>query len=200
MDDLDAERDAFAGQLFSTVLGFFGVLAINLGFRLGLYRALADGAPVTPDGLAERAGIAARFAREWLEQQATAGILRADVGEGPARFSLPAAHAEVLLDDDSLSFMGASVHQLMSLPGVFDAVAEAFRSGGGVPYEAYGAINVDGQGGANRPVLRSTLPNEWLPAIPPFTNVCRPPPAPGCSTSGAVSVGRRSRSPPRIHR
>ena len=166
IDDAAAERDAFAAQLFSTVLGFFGVLAINLGFRLGLYRALSDGAPVTAGELAERAGIAERYAREWLEQQATAGILRADVGEGPTRFSLPAPHAEVLLDQDSLSFMGASVHQLMSLPGAFDNVAEAFRTGGGVPYEVYGAINVDGQGGANRPALLSTLPNEWLPAIP----------------------------------
>jgi 2-polyprenyl-3-methyl-5-hydroxy-6-metoxy-1,4-benzoquinol methylase len=159
-------RDAFAEQLFSAVLGFFGVLAINLGFRLGLYRVLSDGAPVTAGELAARAGIAERYAREWLEQQATTGILRVDLGEDPPRFSLPAPHAEVLLDQDSLSFMGASVQQVMSLPEAFDHVAEAFRTGGGVPYEIYGAINVDGQGGANRPVLLSTLPNEWLPEIP----------------------------------
>jgi SAM-dependent methyltransferase len=37
-----------------------------------------------------------------------------------------------------------------------------------VPYEAYGAESVDGQGGANRPVFLTTLPNDWLPAIAPF--------------------------------
>ena len=164
--DPSADRAAFAERQFSAELGFFSVLATNLGFRLGLYDVLADGETVTAAELASRAGIAERYAREWLEQQATAGILRADVGATPARFSLPAAHAEVLLDHDSLSYMGASIQQLLSLPGAFDLVADAFRTGGGVPYEVYGAVNVDGQGGANRPVLTSTLPNEWLPAIP----------------------------------
>jgi SAM-dependent methyltransferase len=160
------ERDAFAEHVFSSVLGYFGVLSVNLGFRLGLYEAMADGERVTSVQLAERAGIAERYAREWLEQQATAGFLRADAGGDTARFSMSAAHAEVLLDRDSLMYMGASLFQVMSLPGAFDHVAEAFRTGGGVPYEVYGATGVDGQGGANRPTLMTTLPNEWLPAMP----------------------------------
>ena len=56
--------------------------------------------------------------------------------------------------------------QLMSLRGIFDRVVEAFRTGRGIPYDAYGADGVEGQGGANRPVYLSTLPTEWLPAIP----------------------------------
>ncbi len=35
-----------------------------------------------------------------------------------------------------------------------------------MPYEAYGVDGVEGQGGSNRPTLLTTLPNEWLPAIP----------------------------------
>jgi 2-polyprenyl-3-methyl-5-hydroxy-6-metoxy-1,4-benzoquinol methylase len=161
------ERDAFSEKLFRSALGYFDILSIHLGERLGLYRALAEIGPATSTDLAERAGIAERYAREWLEQQATAGILRADVAaDGPARFELPAGHAEVLLDGDSLSFMGASVTQLMGLRGVFDQVMEAFRNGGGVPYEAYGIDGVEGQGASNRPVYLRTLPYEWLPAIP----------------------------------
>jgi 2-polyprenyl-3-methyl-5-hydroxy-6-metoxy-1,4-benzoquinol methylase len=163
----EAERDAFAEKLFRSVLGYFDIFSIHLGSRLGLYRALAEAGPMTSTELGERADIAERYAREWLEQQATAGILTAEVREGAAtRFQLPAGHAEVLLDGDSLSFMGASVTQLMSLRGAFDQVVEAFRTGGGVPYDAYGVDGVEGQGGANRPTLLTTLPNEWLPAIP----------------------------------
>jgi 2-polyprenyl-3-methyl-5-hydroxy-6-metoxy-1,4-benzoquinol methylase len=163
----DAERDAFANRLFRSALGYFDILSIHLGGRLGLYRTLAEAGPTTSAELAERAGIAERYAREWLEQQATAGILRAEVpAEGPARFDLPAGHAEVLLDGDSLSFMGGSVVQLMALRGAFDQVVKAFRSGGGVSKEAYGVDGVEGQGGANRPVFLKTLPNEWLPSIP----------------------------------
>lgn len=163
----EEERDAFADRLFRSALGYFDILSIHLGQRLGLYPALAAAGPTTSGELAERAGVAERYAREWLEQQVTAGILRADVpADGPPRFELPAGHAEVLMDGDSLSFMGASVTQLMSLRGVLGQVEEAFRTGGGVPYEAYGVDGVEGQGASNRPIFLTTLPNEWLPAIP----------------------------------
>jgi 2-polyprenyl-3-methyl-5-hydroxy-6-metoxy-1,4-benzoquinol methylase len=163
----DAERDAFADTLFRSALGYFAILSIHLGDRLGLYRALAEAGPMTAEDIANLAHIDERYAREWLEQQATAGILTAEVRESEANvFRLPAGHAEVLLDGDSLSFMGASVTQLMTLPGAFDQVVEAFRNGGGVPYETYGIGGVEGQGGSNRPTLLSTLPNEWLPSIP----------------------------------
>jgi 2-polyprenyl-3-methyl-5-hydroxy-6-metoxy-1,4-benzoquinol methylase len=166
MSDHEAERDAFAERAFGSALGYFDVLSTYLGLRLGMYAALAEQGPATSAELAERAGIAERYAREWLEQQATRGILRADLSGATARFSLPPGHAEVLLDRDSLSYLGAGVRQLVSLRTVIDQVAEAYRTGGGVPYAAYGAESVDGQGFANRPLFMSTLPNEWLPAIP----------------------------------
>jgi 2-polyprenyl-3-methyl-5-hydroxy-6-metoxy-1,4-benzoquinol methylase len=163
----DVERDAFAEKLFRSALGYFEIFSIHLGGKLGLYRALEEAGSMTPAELAERAGIAERYAREWFEQQATTGILTAEIGaDGTNRFRLPAGHAEVLLDGDSLSFMGASVTQLMALRGVFDQVVEAFRTGAGIPYEAYGADGVEGQGASNRPIFLKTLPNDWLPSIP----------------------------------
>jgi SAM-dependent methyltransferase len=161
------ERDAFAQRLFQSALGYFDLLSIRLGQRLGLYEVLAEG-PVTSQELAGRTGTAERYAREWLEQQATAGILRADVEEEDTTFSLPPGHAEVLLDGDSLSYMGASVWQLLTIPNAFENVVEAFRTGGGVSYEAYGRDNVQGQGLGNRPVFLTTLPNDWLPNIRPM--------------------------------
>jgi SAM-dependent methyltransferase len=161
----EAERDAFADRIFRSALGYFDVLSIRLGQRLGLYEEIGRG-EVSAAELAERAGITDRYAREWLEQQATAGILRADVGREPTTFALPAGHAEVLLDADSLSFQGASVSQLYSITNAFEQVVAAFRTGGGVPYEAYGIDSVEGQGAGNRPVFLTTLPNEWLPNIP----------------------------------
>lgn len=166
MGDHEAERDAFAERAFGSALGYFDVLSTYLGLRLGMYEALAEHGPATSSELAERAGVAERYVREWLEQQATRGILRADISGDAPRFSLPPGHAEVLLDRDSLSYLGAGVRQLMSLRTVIDQVAEAYRTGGGVPYDAYGAESVDGQGFANRPLFLTTLPNDWLPAIP----------------------------------
>jgi len=165
VDEVVSDRDGFAERVFASSLGYFDILSIHLGLRLGLYRALADGGAMTSDELASAAGIDERYAREWLEQQSTRAILLADRGAEPTRFTLPPGHAEVLLDGDSLSFLGASVGQLMSLPTAFHAVEEAFRTGGGVPYDAYGKESVEGQGASNRPTFLTTLPNEWLPAI-----------------------------------
>ena len=77
-DGVETERDAFAQRIHEAALGFFDVLSIRLGDRLGLYATLAEGGAATPSELADRAGIAERYAREWLEQQTAAGILRAD--------------------------------------------------------------------------------------------------------------------------
>jgi 2-polyprenyl-3-methyl-5-hydroxy-6-metoxy-1,4-benzoquinol methylase len=168
MGDAGSDRDGFAERVFASSLGYFDILSMHLGLRLGLYRALAGGGAMTSDELASATGIAERYAREWLEHQATRAIVRADLREELVRFTLPPAHAEVLLDGDSLAFMGASVGQLMSLPAAFEAVEDAFRTGGGVPYEAYGKEGVEGQGASNRPTFLTTLPNAWLPAIDPI--------------------------------
>jgi SAM-dependent methyltransferase len=165
MADRSDERDAFADRLFRSALGYFDLLSIRLGQRLGLYEVLGRGG-LSAAELAERSGIAERYAREWLEQQTTAEILRADVDRDPITFTLPPGHAEVLLDADSLSYMGASVSQLYSITNAFEQVVDAFRNGGGVPYEAYGTDSVEGQGAGNRPVFLTTLPNDWLPNIP----------------------------------
>ena len=167
MVDRDAERDAFAERLFQSALGYFDMLSIRLGQRLGLYGALAEG-PATAQELAARAGVAERYAREWLEQQTTARIIVADVERDPVTFTLPTGHAEVLLDVDSLSYAGASVSQLYSITNAFDRVVEAFRTGDGIPYDAFGPDNIEGQGAGNRPVFLTTLPNDWLPRIPPL--------------------------------
>jgi 2-polyprenyl-3-methyl-5-hydroxy-6-metoxy-1,4-benzoquinol methylase len=161
----ETERDAFVERMFGSMLGYFDVLSVYLGLRLDLYKALADAGPATSAELAERAGIAERYAREWLEQQATRQILTADLSVDPPRFSLPTGHAEALLDRDSLAYMGADVAQQLTLPAVIDHLVEAYRTGAGVPYDAYGAESVEAQGAGNRPTFLTTLPNEWLPAI-----------------------------------
>ena len=74
LDEVVSDRDGFAERVFASSLGYFDILSIHLGLRLGLYRALADGRAMTSDELASAAGIDERYAREWLEQQATRAI------------------------------------------------------------------------------------------------------------------------------
>ncbi len=48
---------------------------VVMGDKLGLYRALADAGPLTPDELADRTGTAERYVREWLNNQAAGGFV-----------------------------------------------------------------------------------------------------------------------------
>jgi len=161
------ETGTFADGVFDATLGYFKIWSMYLGLRLGLYEVLREG-ELDADAVAERAGIDPRYAREWLEQQATIGVLEADVSREPPTFRLPEDAAESLLDPDSLSYLGATIRQLASLRALIDPVVDAFRTGEGVDPERFGTESSDGQGGSNRPIYLTTLPNEWLPHIEPF--------------------------------
>ncbi|MCS5720111.1 class I SAM-dependent methyltransferase [Herbiconiux sp. CPCC 205763] len=75
MSDDEVRQTQFAERMLGGLTASAEILTIDLGRRLGLYQALAGGTPTNAEHLGIRAGIAERYAREWLEQQAAAGIL-----------------------------------------------------------------------------------------------------------------------------
>src|SRR3954453_7109174 len=182
----------FADQVHDATLGYFQILSMYLGLRLQLYEALRDG-PLTADALAGLAAIDARYAREWCEQQASAGVLHADVTNEPHMFRRSDDAAESLLDTDSLSYLGATIRQLASLRAVIDPVVEAYRTGDGVPAEAFGTESADGQGGSNRRCTCARSRTTGCRTSSPSTRSSRPVPR-RSSTSDAATGGRRSGS------
>jgi 2-polyprenyl-3-methyl-5-hydroxy-6-metoxy-1,4-benzoquinol methylase len=165
----EARRDALVQRLFAATLNALELLHVYIGDRLGLYRVMADrGSAISASELAAAASISERYAREWLEQQAVAGILDVDAADsGPdRRFRLPAAHTEVLLDADSLNHVVPLASGVASIGGSLPAILDAFRSGGGVPFESYGADMRDSIARGNRPMFVNLLGSQWLPAVP----------------------------------
>ncbi len=155
--------DALTERLFSAAVASFDLAGVYLGDRLGWYRSLEAAGPATADELATRTATDARYAREWLEQQATAGILAADAD---GRFRMPDGHAAVLVDPTSLNQMAPLARMVAAAFGRLPALVEAYRSGDGVGWEAYGADMREGQAGMNRPAFTHLLGSEWMPAIP----------------------------------
>lgn len=80
------------------------------------------------------------------------------------RYALPAAHAHVLLDADSPANTTALAAFVAEAGRMLPAVADAFRTGRGVPYADY-AIH-DLQAAFTRPVFVNNLLQDWLPALP----------------------------------
>jgi protein-L-isoaspartate O-methyltransferase len=172
-DDIEAQVGAFAERIAMATITSFELTTIELGNRLGLYAALADG-PATPPELATRARIDARYAREWLEQQATAGIvvvladpIGGESGDPDARvFSLPLAHQVCLLDPDSLASMTPLVGFAAAAAAVLPELVDIYRTGAGLSFGGYGADVRRAQELANRPQFVNLLASVWLPAMP----------------------------------
>lgn len=163
----EARVEEFSGKLFMACLGMMELANVELGVRLGLYEALAGAGPVTQGELVERAGIAERYAQEWLEQQAVAGVVEVDDPSKPPaerRFTLPNAHAHVLTDDDSEACMKPCAAMVPWLAKALDVMVEEFRRGDGA---AFGLFDLhDVQAAFTRPVFATHLTQTWLPALP----------------------------------
>jgi SAM-dependent methyltransferase len=162
-------RDAVVEQLFLGTIGALETLHVYLGDRLGLYTSLAALPDASARELAARAGVHERYAREWLEQQAVAGLLDVvsdDDDPWARRFRLPPEVAEVMTDGDSLNFLAPLAQMVASIGQAIPAVLDAFRTGDGVPYAAYGADVRRGIARVNRPMFLQQLASEWIPAMP----------------------------------
>lgn len=160
------DANALADRLFQNVTGTLELYAVYLGERLGLYRALAGGEAMTSGELAERAGIAERYAREWLEQQAVAELVEVDDQKADAltrRYRLPAEHVPVLADADDVRFGTQSSIDLVRIARRLATLVDAFRTGDAPPPIPWAP---EGRANPNRALFLNLLGAEWLPSVP----------------------------------
>lgn len=132
MTDMNATRE-FGGKLLQIYTSAMLTNLINIGYRTGLFEAAATG-PATIEELSARAGLQERYVREWLGAMTTSGIFDHDPASG--QFALPAERAALLTGDraaNAAPISGVIVHMSRHVP----AVADCFRRGGGVGYDAF---------------------------------------------------------------
>ena len=100
---------------------------IVIGDKLGLYRAMADGAPVTPAELAKRTGTAERYVREWLNANAAGQFVEYDAASGA--YSMTPEQALALATDDTPVHLPGFYHMLASLMKDEEKLTEIYRTG-----------------------------------------------------------------------
>lgn len=158
----------FAEQLVGMLGAATELLTIELGRHFGLYRTLHERGPITASAFAAAAAIAPRYAREWLEQQAAAGIVAV---EGPGhfqherRFLLPVHHVPVLVDETHPAHAGPVAGLLAGVAFAFPELVADFRQGRGVAFDEYGADLRRGLGALNRPGFTHAM-REWVDTLP----------------------------------
>jgi SAM-dependent methyltransferase len=158
----EARVEAFAGRLFELYTGGMLTFMVDIGHRTGLFAAAAAG-PATSVELAERADLQERYVREWLGAMVTGGIVDLDPATGT--YMLPAEHAACLTGPGSgnlAPFSRLDTH----LAKHVDAVARAFREGGGVPYEEFRPEFTDVMDALGRGVFDELLLEAYLPLVP----------------------------------
>jgi SAM-dependent methyltransferase len=161
---IDADKlQAFVFRAVEEVGATLNAALVVMGDKLGLYRALAGAGPMSSAELAEATGVAERYAREWLNNQAAGGYVEYDPSSG--RYSLPDEHAVALTDTDSPAYL-PGIFQI-ALGAVSDSahVTEAARSGTGVGWHEHGHDVFEGCERFFRPGYHANLVAAWLPAL-----------------------------------
>ncbi|MEX2196766.1 MAG: class I SAM-dependent methyltransferase [Thermoleophilaceae bacterium] len=161
-----ATADALMERVFGASIAAMDLATIHIGRELGLYQTLRDAGALSSATLAAMTGTDERYVREWLEHQAVSEILEAEEGAVDPerrRFSLPAGHAEALLDHTSPSSVGPLAQFVVGEIVPIEQLIAAFRSGEGVPYDAY-PICREGQAEVNRPLFVHELAS-WIEAL-----------------------------------
>jgi hypothetical protein len=157
----DAKLNEFMGRLVGDMGGAAVMANVILGEELGLYKAMADGAPLTPEELAQKTGCHPRLLREWLSAQAASGYVEHDDG----RFRLPPEQAMALADEDSPVYIAGGAVVLASMYLDKDKLVAAMRGDGGLPWGDHHPCLFHGTERFFRPGYRANLVSQWLPAL-----------------------------------
>jgi len=162
--DFDAARlEAFVGRFAADLGAVLHAATVLTGDRLGLYTAMADGEPVTPDTLAERTGTDRRMVAEWLAAQAASQYVEYDHDDGT--FRLPQEHAFALTDEYNPIFAPGGLQVAASTLADVPLVATAMAGNGAVDWGEHHPELFEGTERFFRPNYIGGLTSEWLPAL-----------------------------------
>lgn len=160
---MDGEKlEKFTDRIMSDVNAAMSSLNLYIGHRLDLFKALQLLGKTETSGLADYSKTNERYILEWLECLAAGAYIDHDPETG--KFSIPPEHALALTRQDNPYYMAAFLCWIPSLAGVVKPVIEAFKTGNGVPYEAYGEDGLEAIGQGNKPMFINDYVSCWIPA------------------------------------
>jgi SAM-dependent methyltransferase len=127
--------EAFETQIASTLNAGAIAVMISIGHKARLFDVMAGLAPGTSQQIADAAGLAERYVREWLAVMVTGGIVRFD----PAHraYHLPPEHAACLTRQAPVGNLAVYAQSVALIGAMEDRLLACFADGSGIPYEAY---------------------------------------------------------------
>jgi len=159
----EEELNAFLERTISDLAAGYGGVMVSLGRQLGLYQVMADAGPLSSEEVAQRAGCAERYVREWLNSQAAGGYVNYHARS--TTYELLPEQSAVLADEHSPTYIAAAWEVPASMWFDQDKAIDAFRTGQGVPWSDHDGRRYCGVAAFYRNGYRSRLVPEWLPAL-----------------------------------
>lgn len=158
-----AKVDEFMGRVVGELGAAISSALVALGDRLGLYRAMADGGPMSAEELAARTGTEARYVREWLSNQAAGGFVSYDPDTDD--FFLSPEQSVMLAEEGNPAFVAGAFQVITAAIKDEEKVARAFQTGGGVGWHEHHHDLFSGTERFFRPGYAANLVSGWIPAL-----------------------------------
>jgi SAM-dependent methyltransferase len=160
----DPEKlEGLLGKLVGDLGATVSASLVLLGDRLGIYKAMADGKAVTPEELAAKTKLDARYLREWLSAQAAAGYI--DYSAKSKKFKLTPEQACAFADEGGPAFFAGAFDVAQSMWLDEPRVAEAFKTGKGVGWHEHSPCLFHGTERFFRPGYNAHLVSRWIPSL-----------------------------------
>ncbi|HEX3436566.1 MAG TPA: methyltransferase domain-containing protein [Pseudacidobacterium sp.] len=134
-----------------------------IGDRLGLFRALSSGEPLTPSELSRRTGTFERYVREWLNANAAAKYIEYDPSTGT--YFMTPEQAQLLSKGEMAMDLPGFYHMLASCMKDEEKITEVFRTGKGFGWHEHEKGLFEGCERFFRPNYLANLTTSWIPAL-----------------------------------
>jgi len=155
--------DELLGKALVDFGATFHAALVQIGDKLGLYKALAKGGAMTPEQLAAATNTNERYVREWLSSQAAGGYVTYNAASG--KFGLSEEQAFTLADDNSPAFLPGAFQVALAATRSVNQITDKFRSGGGFGWHEHDHELFEGTERFFRPGYAAHLIQEWIPAL-----------------------------------
>jgi 2-polyprenyl-3-methyl-5-hydroxy-6-metoxy-1,4-benzoquinol methylase len=159
----EAKLNEFVGKAVGDLGAALHAALVVIGEKHGLFKALADGKPVTSAELAQRTETAERYVREWLAAMAASGYI--DYDAKTKKYSMAEEQAFALANEDGPVYLPGAFQLVTALVRDEPKIAEVFRTGKGVGWHEHDAGLFHGTERFFRPNYVAHLVSEWIPAL-----------------------------------
>jgi SAM-dependent methyltransferase len=155
--------NALLGQAVADMGAAMHAPLIVIGDRLGLYRAMGDGEPVTAAELARRTGTAERYVQEWLNANAAAHYVEYDAAT--ESYFMSPEQSFALAQDDTGVHLPGFYHMVASCMKDEEKLTKIFRTGEGFGWHEHEKGLFEGCERFFRPSYLANLTTSWIPSL-----------------------------------